>query len=162
MSVSLFCVIDTGSTGSAQKFMCAIPPTPIPAVSPQPRGPRRMACSPPSGPNPRGLQNNAQRGPCAPRGHLGIACLPLAFKLTLTPRLAMPPPSSQTFSVQVFTVGATMCFVVLSNRHLFNIASLPFAPTLVTSIKQQNFTCSTLFLRLYWNIIWQRGRDPLL
>jgi len=24
------------------------------------------------------------------------------------------------------------------------------------------FTCSTLFLRLYWNIIWQRGRGPLL
>jgi hypothetical protein len=24
------------------------------------------------------------------------------------------------------------------------------------------FTCSTLFLRLYWNRIWQRGRGPLL
>ena len=23
------------------------------------------------------------------------------------------------------------------------------------------FTCSTLFLRLYWNRIWQRGRGPL-
>jgi hypothetical protein len=53
---------------------------------------------------------------------------------TLTRRHPGPPPSSQKNSVEVFTVGATMCFVVLCNRHWFNIACLPFALTLTLAV----------------------------
>jgi hypothetical protein len=82
--VSLFYVIDSGSTGSAQNCLSAIPPAPTPAVSPQPRDPRRIACAPPPRGAPRSAGTRRGRpGDCLstlrPYSDAGCADLPLTL-----------------------------------------------------------------------------------